>query len=326
MLWVEQTYTECRAQLAANSRTELVCKVFVQYHPAKLTKLTMITMQPDANIIKDTVLSNSTYAFELKVLSRLQGADFQCVHNGAYSDSTTNKLREFDIYGHKFSVVSGKAFVHHVAVECKRIDPKTPLVVLGSEIATSTPFWLSPVYSLSGDNEALCTRYLPKEFIGRSMEQIQFKEVPQGKKPNQVINTEWNLNDADIFSKMSQAISSATAIVKDRLGVPIQGYSETFTEVTPVLVVPDGTLWTVEFNNVGDINGMPKPSTALRYFIDYRCEENATGRTNRTVDIQHMTICTESALISTLESSEICSLACDYQINPNFKPIKRQPL
>jgi len=281
-------------------------------------------MQPDAASIKDTVQSNSTYAFELQVLSRLEGHGIKCVHSGAYRDLITNKLREFDIYGYAQFNVREIGFVHHIAVECKRIDPCSPLVVLGSQVASDKSSFPSPVYSLSGDNEALYTRHYANEFIGRSMEQMQSREVTTGKGREKISSTVWSLNDGDIFSKMSQAISSTTTIIKDRLTLPDQGHSETFTEVTPILVVPDGTLWVVEFTNIGDINVMPKQCNALRYFIDYRCDENTTNRTNRTVDIPHMTICTESALISSLDTSEIRNLAQDYYINPEFKPVKEQ--
>jgi len=115
-------------------------------------------MQPDDATIKETVLSNSTYAFELEVLSQLEGNGITCVHNGAYRDLITNKFREFDIYGYCHFAENDKAFTHHIAVECKRIDQESPLVVLGSRVATNAPFWPSPVYSLSGDNGERCPR------------------------------------------------------------------------------------------------------------------------------------------------------------------------
>ena len=281
-------------------------------------------MQPngdpiDADVVKKIVLSKSTYEFELRILSRLQGYGFRCIHNGAYIDPATNKLREFDIYGIKRSDHGNRAFVHHIAVECKRIDKDSPLVVLGSKIGAMPSVWQSPVYSLSGDNEDIYTRYHAQEFIGRSLEQIQRKVTEKKKGQGSEIRTDWSLNDSDIFSKMSQAISSATAVVRDRFTLPDKDCCETFTEVTPVLVVPDNSLWIVEFSNTGDIIGMPKSCASLRYFIDYTCEEHVTKRTNRNVDLKHMTICTESALVSTLEGSEINNLAQNYYFDPDYK-------
>lgn len=207
--------------------------------------------------------------------------------------------------------------MHQIAVECKLLDTNSPLIVLGST-ENNLNAWQSPVYSPGGNHTDLVSFYRPSEFVGRSMEHIFQKN-----KNNKNATAEWDLRDSEIFVKMSQAISSASDMVRNKLALPMPGVSETFVEVTPVLVVPDDTLWSVSFNNVGDIQGEPKQEVAVRYFIEHSCEEQRTRRTERTVNLVHMTICTAGSLISSLQSSELFTLEQDYYLNSSHKPVTR---
>jgi hypothetical protein len=75
--------------------------------------------------LEEFVANNSDFYFEMKVLAKLRGLDFECEHSGTYQDPVTDKVRQFDIRAMK---TQGSCTLA-LAVECKNIRPNYPLLL-----------------------------------------------------------------------------------------------------------------------------------------------------------------------------------------------------
>ena len=95
---------------------------------------------------------------------------------------------------------------------------------------------------------------------------------PVGKSTDQVgRNNEGGFlsKDSEVYSKWSQANSSAQALVDRALDEGEKGELRAyFTLVLPVLVVPDGTLWDVHFDRFGKRVREPQQTKQCSFFQD----------------------------------------------------------
>jgi hypothetical protein len=94
--------------------------------------------------------------------------------------------------------------------------------------------------------------------VGKSSDQI-------GRHATQ--NEELIGNDSDVFEKMSQAINSAYDLVSQG-HYAYSGDIDVATIVVPVIVVPDGRVWTVWYNKSGEIEQEPRITSNIEYFIN----------------------------------------------------------
>jgi hypothetical protein len=75
--------------------------------------------------------------------------------------------------------------------------------------------------------------------------------------------------DADVFEKWSQALASIQDLVDDSAyQAYVQKIDAVRTIILPILVVPDGTLWAVMFDDSGAQAGKPRPTDRCSYFVD----------------------------------------------------------
>jgi hypothetical protein len=217
--------------------------------------------------ISEYLKSDDDFAFELQILRSCQVGGFDVQHGGAYQDPVTRKDRQFDI---RLTAAKERLIVK-LAVECKNLKPHFPLVVsriprLAEEsfhdilISRQSPLADS---GLMGNNVQKITVFGPgvvfqrNEFVGKSTAQIGRA------KSGEII-----AGDVEVYEKWSQALGSAfdllSASARDCEFVNADAAA---TVVFPVLVIPDGTLWTVDYSSDGEQLGDPRQLDHCEVFL-----------------------------------------------------------
>lgn len=247
--------------------------------------------------MKDEIIkaleTDSSFSFEMEVLQALSNKKFQCDHSGLYIDPYTKKNREFDIRAR----LNVKDNWHiNLAVECKKIDPESPLIIHSTMIpindrvhsliinysnykkeSSSTISFIDNASAIYGANFAKAlnhqVRYkdTPKgsfpsltssfEFVGRSMDQLKSKMVGKDKV--------YTLNDSEIHEKFSQAQHSLVEMIEDSYNFEYKKgpVRHQFFNL-PILVVPNNTLWEQRYNPDGKKNGEPYPIKRVPFYIN----------------------------------------------------------
>lgn len=219
---------------------------------------------------------HSDFSFEIRVLNELVGLGFTCEHGGSYEDPVTKKPREFDIRARRDF---GKRILR-LAVECKNVRENYPLLVSCVPRRDEEAFH-EIAFSVNPDKASLRK---PERFSVPAMEP-RSKAVrirgdqsfyrsgdPVGKSCDQVGLTERGdiaASDSDVYAKWSQALSSAHDLTYEacRDGEERTG-DVCLSLVFPLLVVPDGRLWVVEFDAEGNRACEPRQTDRCSYFVN----------------------------------------------------------
>ena len=73
-------------------------------------------------------------------------------------------------------------------------------------------------------------------------------------------------SDSEVFDKISQALSSAFDIIKFAGNGFVGKEGFHVAAVVPLLVVPAGTLWTIKYDNNGNLFEEPTPVPRVSYY------------------------------------------------------------
>lgn len=195
------------------------------------------------NDIIEYINNESSFAFERKVMSMVIQKGFNVDYSGTYIDPITSKPREFDI---RASMIYDYPRCG-LSIECKNIKESYPVVISTlprlpreswhSVYYINTHEHGSPTISIQvhGNNKRQ-SFYTPGEPVGKQIVQI-------GK------NTDGNFSSSssELYSKWEQAFSSL-----HELGLNIfLKQKKSIGILIPIVVVPDNTLWTANFDMLG---------------------------------------------------------------------------
>ena len=233
--------------------------------------------------INEYLNSYSDFSFEEKTQKELINLGFQCQHGGTYEDPITGKSREFDIR-------ATKTFEYHesfhyrlcLSVECKNLRANYPLVLHCSP-RTEKESYQDLVWSRiakGGIAVQLFDRAFPCVLKGD--DSVYGTKDPVGKSCDQVGRRDDNKaevlsSDGDVFEKISQAINSSYDLIRSSHYAGDEDVTMV-SNIVPVLVVPEGRLWTVWYDNSGEIVEGPAPVSAASYYIGKSW--SVKGRTN----------------------------------------------
>lgn len=253
----------------------------------------------------------SDFSFELAVLKMLRDCELHCEHGGHYEDPVTAKSREFDIRARK---TIGKYRVR-MAIECKNIRENFPVLVsciprheqesyhqiaLVREPTESSRFSLidlhqsrATILSIRGQHSL----YLPNELVGKSTVQV-------GRAVDNTIST----NDAELFEKWGQCLSSASDLVENAYwdGGREDEEDHYFSAVLPFVVVPNGRLWMVSYDEQGSRVSDPIAANRCSCFIDKQYEMGS-GVANAHMSLSHVEIVTFDGMLSFVEEHLLTS-------------------
>jgi hypothetical protein len=206
----------------------------------------------------------SGFHFELNVLWMLRSLHISCSHGGHYIDEVTQKVRQYDIQAEvawPYNDSSRGRLSVRLAIECKKLTSKFPLLVSCVDRQADE----SSLHAVLGPT-SMNGMFLPPELLvrhncelygdrlcGKELNQIGWKKSGNG----------WDLtsSDGDVFGKWTQAVSSAQGLIADARRTP-----HTITAILPVLVVPDKTLWQVEYDSDGSMKE-PMLTQRCTYFL-----------------------------------------------------------
>lgn len=216
--------------------------------------------------IKEYLDKYSDFTFEMKVLKTLKSKGFECAHSGTYEDPITRKRREFDIQASKYFTATNSGL--YLAVECKNITPKSPIVVqmvkrekiesFHCVICPTNPMGLSVKKVL--DQNSLYKYSGQDYWVGKSFDQVMRNQTKG------IIG-----NDEKSYDKFTQAINSASNLLQTiKPGTDKMGKKYL---VVPTLVVPDERMWTVLYDENGVQISEPKLINHISYFINSSWEK-----------------------------------------------------
>jgi len=212
-----------------------------------------------AKDLADFATTSSDFGFEMQVLTRLRAGGFSCSHSGTYRDPVTAKIRQFDIRASADRDDSTLA----LAVECKNLRPNNPLLLSAvprtsaeafhdllvcRPLATYTQFLVQPVAKIA-------SAYKPGEMVGKNTDQV-----------GKVMSGELVSDDEATFDKLNQAVNSCQDLVRTfslKVDPPLR------RAIVPVLVVPTGLLWQVEYDADGTITMPPHQVKRSALFLDH---------------------------------------------------------
>ena len=208
--------------------------------------------------LSEYLKSDDAFAFELEILrSCLKEGGFNVEHGGAYRDPVTGKDRQFDI---RLSISKERSVVR-LAVECKNLKANFPLMVSRVPRRQEENFHdiVISVRPLPG-NPAMGKTSRVVRAHGTS---VVFEEKkPVVKSTTQVGRTrngDLVSDDSEVYEKWSQAIGSAFDLVRSAgRDWGLVHDNAAATVIFPVLVVPDKTLWTVDYEANGKQLGNPR--------------------------------------------------------------------
>jgi YD repeat-containing protein len=191
------------------------------------------------------VAQEADFAFEMAALHAIRDAGFDAEHAAAYKDPVTGRIRAYDIRARWSSPTEAYRF----AVECKNLRPHAPLLV------HATPRLESEAY------HTVIARYRVGNVFSDThrLAGVYQRGVPVGRQTDQPMKDDkgdFKSNDSTTYEKWSQAVSSCADLVREAVNAAYQ--DPQVCAIVPILVVPDGVLWQVDYDEQGNI------STAVR--------------------------------------------------------------
>jgi hypothetical protein len=261
-----------------------------QQHPTQLTP----------QLIKDQFEKRSGFALEMRTLRALTEAGFECQHGLLYVDPVTDLDRQFDLR----AVAYRKRCCIRLAVECKGVReghplvfgrlPRTPeesqhqvLVSSADDLDPGQPH-KPPIYEKHAKAETLYgseSLYLPDKPVAKTY--LHYSTSPK--------------NEPDeIHVRWMQAVASSS----DLLFSAHDEYSrmevdDCATFILPMVVVPEGSLWVIDYGVSGDELGEPKQEERVEFAIFKTVSGPKLYGDN--LLLTHLEFVTEQGLLSRIE-------------------------
>ena len=259
-----------------------------------------------AEDLLEFVERESSFAFELEVLNHIgsgwheadQFADRfdQLTHSGTFTDFLTGKKRQFDIQGwfrfdERYDGVRSLGF----ALECKSIGDAFPLVALRvprkraeafNDVTVSTNLYGPQKRLYVRLDRASCFR--PGDSVAKSVVQVGRSASRSG---------ELTATDSDMFPRWTQAVHSAHHMFLKKCVEEMTSARKCVYHVAtiqPVMVVPDNTLWAIDYKEGGSIAHRPEMVDHVELWCDQQYPE--TDDFGKSFTVSHVDILTLSGL------------------------------
>ena len=225
----------------------------------------------DANDINEFLENHDDLALELFVLKKARDSGFNAIHGGFYTDPLTGKPRQYDVRASIGLHQRKIAF----AIECKSLKSFYPLIISRMKRISAESYFQYIVsegakknYSNQPINPARIVTLEPNysiyrvgEYVGKSTIQIGRNE--QG---------DFTFGDSEVYDKWTQAINSAKDIIFASFPNVTGTEVPIHTAIIPILVVPDKTLWVIDYADNGAVRVGPTQVDEAVYYIDKEYE------------------------------------------------------
>lgn len=270
----------------------------------------------DALIVAQLAEDNDDFAFEMKIGRLLRSYNNIRVTSGrTYRDKQTDKDRAYDF---QCTLTNGPR-IFNVAVECKNIDLNSPITVCGHTRIPNESFHdvvfaaigmllsQEPKGPLLDGNIRKILRCGPgcdlyplqdpsRNFVGKSV----FRPTCINQNGRWV----WTPGkDKDDYQVWNQAVNSAADMaVRFAALRPFPesgGFRYHFSVTLPTMVVPDGALWKVTYDDDGKLDSLhlPVQVNEVDLFIDQKARvPRFIGAGNDVISLSHVHIVTQTGL------------------------------
>ena len=270
--WDSRT-TNVRTQQASDSRklANGIVRELIFFNTEDMSKPVAITPSD----IRSVVTKEDDFGHEMRVgqlLRRVPGMRIE--HGGTYTDPVTQKPRQFD---YRCSLTN-KTTCLTMAIECKNLSPSVPLVMCGTKRPETEAYndliearnglfkrrtaTISGLSSVTRRASREYSFYPPSGFVAKSIVRIQADKNPMAR-----------TQDADIYDKWAQAISSAVGLAEMACTFP-KGATppKAVIAILPIVVVPDHLIWSVSYDDGGNIAVDPAETDACELFVGKEIE------------------------------------------------------
>lgn len=251
--------------------------------------------------IREFLATQDDFALELAIYHQAKLLGLEVTHGGNYEDPVTKKPRQYDL---RVFRTDGDNRID-LAIECKSLSPSFPLLISRirrileesyhqviwsyNDDDTGGPFRI-PGLDANARTASLRngdSLYPAGAFVGKATTQIGRNEKGQ-----------FVSGDGQVFDKWSQALASAADLVFDATDHYVaseNGVCNAF--ICPVLVVPDGTLWVVDYEDDGAVRSDPVQTDEATLFVgrEYWSVVSHPGYA-----ISHLHFCTRSGIVALL--------------------------
>lgn len=232
--------------------------------------------------IRNFMETKSGFGFEMEVVRKFRSLNFSVYHSGMYADPVTGVFRQFDAYA-QMEVNNDKLVLQ---VECKRVGADYPVIVAcsqRSERESSHCLFQNTgpdSYMRMVRNSGL---YPKNEMVGRSFDQWTTDKKPKAAD--------------DVWFKFSQAVQASIAQTSSIRMLNESDETRRKVALIPCVVVPDGTLWKIDYDEDGAIENEPQRVDHLSYFIGLPSSHQPTQSHPLThFTITHMEVMTLSGI------------------------------
>jgi hypothetical protein len=211
--------------------------------------------------LREFVDNDSDFSFEMKVLAELRGLKFECSHSGTYQDPISDKIRQFDIRARKRQ---GSCTLR-LGVECKNLRRNHPLLLSAvprsaeeafHDIVSHQPVGLQLATVRTEKNGR--SVYKPGEMVAKKTDQVRRDATSNLAR-----------DDSATFEKLNQAVNSSRDLVREAAVNFVVASVPNFDAVVPVLVVPRGLLWQVDYAEDGKLLASPRQVTRSSLFLNH---------------------------------------------------------
>lgn len=273
--------------------------------------MTKPTQQPPdltikAEDIEGHLTERDDFDLELRVFREMDHYGWSPHHGGTYKDPVLGKLRQYDLRGYR-----GFNLNRHImmATECKSLTPEYPLVISRVKRSDVDSFhdlvklWRpapgkGPLVELMSSGPQGLQLYATGDWLGKSSTQI--------KHANSSAKSKYQTSDSDVYDKWTQALGSAADFldVVTNVSVPDTVDYPTLVFVMPVLVVPDGTLWAVDYDEDGT-RGTPHQVEDAVLYVDRTRRFAAQGGplTYKLTNLNIRTLASFTGMLQNMDSS-----------------------
>lgn len=229
------------------------------------------------------ITTTNDFGFELQIRRQLTGKCVSLLHSGTYIDSVTKKSRQFDLRaqirnpGHGF--LNGDFLL---PIECKNIGAFHPLLISCVPRREDECFHEVVAYHQEITQIIRIPRsrsiYRVGENVGKSCAHVGIPATGVG----------FQDSDREFHDQWAQALSSAVDLVQVAGVLVTEGKTQA-AMILPIVVVPNGCLWEVDYDDAGKLVRGPYPTERVSLFVAHNIPAKTLSRTYHVSHVEFLT-------------------------------------
>jgi hypothetical protein len=248
-----------------------------------------------AEEVRRAATDGDDFGHEMRTLGVIRSfSNLSYEHGGTYVDSVTKKARQFDF--RVWAKDDTDCFVR-LAIEAKNLAEGVPVVVSGCARRADESYHELYIGGVPGTEDyprrlsPSRRLYPPDEFVGKSLMRLRRTKGSGGKLGQLAAEP-----DSDVYDRWAQALASAYGLFQVAGDDTKVGRKEQRTLIIPVVVVPNGRLWKIRYDQDGAVLEDPSEVDECHVYVEHRFEWRKDARYMRQYTISHFHLVTLTGL------------------------------